>query len=156
MGNTHNLEETPRELYRFQFPGSDREVTLEGHGQPHLRAFAAHREDWDLSYKVIDQSMSKIRWAISTFKPFQSAGTDGIVPALLQQRVRHLKTYLCHNFTACLARGYTPKAWMQVKVMFILKPGKANYTEAKAYRPISLSSVTQKMMEKLVDRHIRD
>jgi hypothetical protein len=40
--------------------------------------------------------------------------------------------------------------------MIIPKPGKANYTEAKAYRPISLSSFMPKMMEKLVDRHNRD
>jgi retron-type reverse transcriptase len=41
-------------------------------------------------------------------------------------------------------------------VTFIPKPGKANYTEAKAYRPISLSSFMLKTIEKLVDRHIRD
>jgi hypothetical protein len=60
---------------------------LEGQGQPNLTAFAAHSEDWELSKKVSDQS--KIRWAISTFKQFKSAGTDGTVPALLQQGVEH-------------------------------------------------------------------
>jgi hypothetical protein len=50
-----------------------------------LRAFAALREDWELTKKNIDQS--KIRWVISTFKPFKSAGTDGIVPAVLQQGI---------------------------------------------------------------------
>jgi hypothetical protein len=94
--------------------------------------------------------------AISTFEPFRSAGTDGIVPALLQQGVDHLMTRLCHIFRACLARGYIPKAWRQVKVTFIPKPGKANYTKAKAYHLISLSSFMLKMMEKLVDSHIRD
>jgi hypothetical protein len=127
---------------------------LEGQGQPNLRAFAAHRKDWELSKKVIDQS--KIRWVISTFKPFKKAGTDGIVPVLLQWGVEHLTTHLCRIFRACLARGYIPKVWKQVKVTFIPKPGKANYTEAKAHRPISLSSFMLKMMEKLVDRHIRD
>ena len=39
---------------------------------------------------------------------------------------------------------------------FIPKLGKANYTEVKVYRPISLSSFILKMIEKLVDRHIRD
>ena len=39
---------------------------------------------------------------------------------------------------------------------FIPKPGKANYTEAKAYSPVSRSSFMLKTMEKLVDRHIRD
>jgi hypothetical protein len=31
-----------------------------------------------------------------------------------------------------------------------------DYTEAKAYHPISLSSFVLKTMEKLVDRHVRD
>jgi hypothetical protein len=93
---------------------------------------------------------------VSTFKPFKSAGTDGILLALLQQGVKHLMTHLCHFFSACLARGYIPKAWKQVKVTFISKPGKANYTEAKAYRPISLSSFMLKTMEKLEDRCTRN
>jgi hypothetical protein len=41
-------------------------------------------------------------------------------------------------------------------VTFIPKPGKLDYTEAKAYLPIGLSSFLLKTMEKLVDRHIRD
>jgi hypothetical protein len=41
-------------------------------------------------------------------------------------------------------------------VTFILKPGKLDYTEAKVYRPISLSSFLLKTMEKLVDRHVWD
>jgi hypothetical protein len=39
---------------------------------------------------------------------------------------------------------------------FILKPGKVDYTEAMAYRPISLSSILLKTMAKLVDVHIRE
>ena len=39
---------------------------------------------------------------------------------------------------------------------FIPKPGKPSYTEAKAYRPICLSSFLLKTLERLVDRHIRD
>jgi len=40
--------------------------------------------------------------------------------------------------------------------MFIPESGKTNYTEAKAYLPISPSSFMLKTMEKLVERHIRD
>jgi hypothetical protein len=40
-------------------------------------------------------------------------------------------------------------------VAFIPKPGKLDYTEAKVYVPISLSSFLLKTMEKLVDRRIR-
>lgn len=45
-------------------------------------------------------------------------------------------------------------ALRQVKFMFILKPRKSEYTEAKAYHPISLTFLVK--MEKLVDRHMRD
>jgi hypothetical protein len=41
-------------------------------------------------------------------------------------------------------------------VTFIPKPGKVDYTEAKAYRPFSLSSFLLKMVEKVVGRHIKD
>jgi hypothetical protein len=103
---------------------------------------------------VINQS--KIRWALNTFKPFKSAGTDEIVPAHLQQGMEYLSPHLCRIFRACLAYGYIPRAWRQVRVTFIPKPRKPDYTEAKAYHPISLSSFLLKTMEKLVDMHIRD
>jgi hypothetical protein len=46
--------------------------------------------------------------------------------------------------------------WRQATATFIPKHGKSDYTKAKAYCPISLSSFLLKMMEKLVDRHITD
>jgi hypothetical protein len=55
-----------------------------------------------------------------------------------------------------MAYGFIPMVWRQAKVTFIPRPGKSDYTEAKAYRPISLSSFLLKTMEKIVDRHIRD
>jgi hypothetical protein len=85
---------------------------------------------------VYDQSI--IRWALSTLKPFKSAGTDGIVPALLQQGAEHIVPHLCRIFRASMAYGFIPTVWRQVKVTFILKPGKLDYTKAKAYHPISL------------------
>jgi hypothetical protein len=103
---------------------------------------------------VINQS--KIRWASNTFKSLKSAGIDGIVPALLQQGVEHQVPNLCCIFRACMSYGFIPTAWRQVKVTFIPKPRKLDYTEAKAYCPISLSSFLLKTMEKLVARHIRD
>jgi hypothetical protein len=59
-------------------------------------------------------------------------------------------------FHACLAAGYVPTAWHQVKVVFIPKPGRNTYSGPKDYRPISLTSFLRKTMERLVDRHLRD
>jgi hypothetical protein len=121
----------------------------DGRGQQILDAckYTANRGDWNLAKRVINQS--KIRWALGTLKPFKSAGQDGIVPALLQQLEEYLVPHHCRIFRACLAHGFTPSAWRQVKVTFIPKSGKLDYTEAKAYFML-------KTMKKLVDRYIRD
>ena len=47
--------------------------------------------------------------------------------------------------------GHIPEVWQLAKVIFIPKPGKASYSVAKAYRPISLTSFMLKTMERLVD-----
>jgi hypothetical protein len=103
-----------------------------------------------------DDRTVKDKWAISTFRPFKSATTNGIVPALLQHGVEHLALHLCRIFRACLACGYIPKVLRQTRVTFIPKPRKPSYTEGKACCSISMSSFISKMMEKLVDRYIWD
>ena len=60
------------------------------------------------------------------------------------------------HIEACLAAGYTPRVWRQFKMMFIPATGKVNYTQGKAYCPISLQSFMQKMMQKFKTRNIRD
>ena len=57
---------------------------------------------------------------------------------------------------ACLVMGHIPRAWRQVKMMFIPVNGKVNYTRAKAYCPISLLSFMQKMIHKFETRDVRD
>jgi hypothetical protein len=83
-------------------------------------------------------------------------GTDGIVPALLQQGMKHLVPHLCHIFRACIAYEFIYTAWRQVKLTSIPNPGKVDYTKAKAYCPICLLSFLWKTMEKLMDMHIMD
>jgi hypothetical protein len=55
-----------------------------------------------------------------------------------------------------MAYGFINMAWRQAKFSFILKPDKIDYTEAKAYHPISLWSFLLKTREKIVDIHVRD
>ena len=49
---------------------------------------------------------------------------DGIFPALLQEGQEDLIPYLVRIFHACLATGYAPAMWRQVKVVFIPKPSR--------------------------------
>ena len=72
-------------------------------------------------------------WAIDSFAPYKSPGTDGIFPALLQEGWEVLIPYLTRIFHACLATGYVPTVWCQVKVMFIPKPGRNSYRGPKDF-----------------------
>jgi hypothetical protein len=62
-----------------------------GQGQENLGVCEriTNRGDWNLARRMINQS--KNRWALGTFKPFKSAGRDGIIPALLQQGAEHVR-----------------------------------------------------------------
>jgi hypothetical protein len=148
---------TLEELFRVHFPHSKPIDDSCGNrqGQQNLGNCdrIMHMADWNLAKSVINQS--RIRWALGTLKPFKAAGTGEIVPALLPQDEELIAPLLCRIYRACLAYGFIPTAWRQVKVTFIPKQGKLDYIEAKAYRPISLSSFLLKTMQKLVERHIR-
>ena len=88
--------------------------------------------------------------------PFKSPGEDGIFAALLQQGIIYLLNPIKCIYQASLALGYIPIAWRIARVAFIPKPGKIDYTTAKSFRPISLTSFLLKGLEKLVDRYLRD
>jgi hypothetical protein len=98
----------------------------------------------------------RVEWAIDSFTPYKSPGMDGIFPALLQRGREILILYLVKIFRACLATGYVPAIWRQVKVVFIPKPSRSSYCGPEDFRPISLTSFLLKTMEILVDRFLRD
>jgi hypothetical protein len=94
-------------------------------------------------------------WALESFVPYKSPEMDGIFPTLLQEGREVLVAYLVRIFHTCLATGYVPTAWRQVKVVFIPKSGRDTYGGPKDYRPISLTLFMLKTMERLVDRLIK-
>ena len=109
--------------------------------------------DWETAANIVDND--KIRWAIEELQPFKSAGVDGVFPALLQHANDCVIEILKKIFRACIAFGYIPRLWRQVKVVFIPKPGKNTYDEAKSFRPISLTSYLLKTLEKLIYQFFR-
>ncbi|CAL1672092.1 unnamed protein product [Lasius platythorax] len=63
---------------------------------------------------------------------------------------------LTRTLRACLALGYTPKAWRLARVVFIPKIGRTCFTSAKDYKPINLTSFFLKTLEKLVDVYLKE
>ena len=54
-----------------------------------------------------------------------------------------------------LALAYIPEPWRTARVIFIPKVGRKDYSLAKSFRPISLTSFLLKSMEKIIDHEIR-
>ncbi|CAB3243886.1 unnamed protein product [Arctia plantaginis] len=110
--------------------------------------------DWDTARKVVTHD--KLRWAINSFLPFKAPGLDGVFPGLLRWCDTTLLDHLIKIYRGCLAHQYIPLKWREVKVVFIPKPGKGDYTQPKSHRPISLTSFLLKVLERLIDREIRE
>lgn len=100
-------------------------------------------------------NMKNLVWAIRGFKPYKSAGPDGIIPAQLQEALHLSCSWLGVIFRGCLMLGVIPDVWKQTKVVFIPKAGKCSHVKPKDFRPISLSSFVLKTFERLLDIHIR-
>jgi hypothetical protein len=58
------------------------------------------------------------------------------------------------HINAVIELKYTPLLWRGADVVFLPKPGKEDYTERRAFRPISLMPVLFKALERLVKWHI--
>ncbi|XP_047990715.1 uncharacterized protein LOC125229817 [Leguminivora glycinivorella] len=111
-------------------------------------------DEWQQTDEVINPQ--RTQWAINSFDSFKSPGKDEIFPALLKWGGEALTIKLTNILRACLAHTYVPKQWREVKVIFIPKPGKSDYSDPKAFRPISLTSFLLKTLERLCDRYLRE
>ena len=94
-------------------------------------------------------SAESVRICISSFKSHNAPGPDGLRyypfkllgPGALKRLVEILK--------ASYLLGAMPECFKLVKIIFIPKPGKADYSVSKAHRPISLMNTIMKIPEKL-------
>jgi ribonuclease HI len=151
-----NSTESPKEslelLMSTHFPGS---IEVE-RSCFELYSRVTHKTRRNLQRASAFINPPKVKWAIQSFKPFKSAGTDGIFPALLQKGLDILLPYLVKLFKWSYALEHIPQAWREVRVVFIPKAGKRDTEQPKSFRPISLSSFLLKTMEKLIDHNIRE
>ncbi|KAJ5472153.1 hypothetical protein N7539_008722 [Penicillium diatomitis] len=53
-------------------------------------------------------------------------------------------------FNACLQHGYCPTHFKDTITVVLRKPGKNDYTQPKAYRPIALLNTLGKVMETII------
>ena len=81
-------------------------------------------------------------------------GDDGIHPRLLESLKHVLSIPLCLIFNSSLQFGILPVQWLNSTVVPIYK--KSHRYNPLNYRPISLTSVTCKLLEKIIVNHLTD
>ncbi|KAK2147931.1 hypothetical protein NP493_3311g00001 [Ridgeia piscesae] len=91
---------------------------------------------------------------IRDMKDNKSAGVDGIPPKLLLEIVEQISIPLATVFNLSLEEGIVPLEWKEANIIILFKKGSRNKSEN--YRPVSLTSVICKLLERLIKDHLVD
>ena len=95
-------------------------------------------------------SVESIRQTIQSVGPDKAPGPDGIPARVLRHLGPSGLMRLQNIYRASVLLHYVPKRWREAKVIFLPKPGKDDYTAARSFRPITLSPVLFKVLEKVM------
>lgn len=112
---------------------------------------AAH-QTCDSLLDRIDVSTDDVLQILLSLDGGSAMGPDALHPALLKACARELAYPLCVIFRLSLEQGTLPQIWKKSLVVPIFKKG-SRY-EPLNYRPVSLTSVPCKCLEKLIFRHL--
>ena len=86
--------------------------------------------------------------------PSKASGPDEIPGKILKQYAHWLSELLTKLFTMSLQTGKLPQDWRSANIAPVFKSG--NKHNPSNYRPISLTSLVIKVMEKLVHKNISE
>ena len=96
----------------------------------------------------IEFSRDKVFDMLNKIKIDSSPGPDEIYPKILYEVRYEILEPLCYLFNLSLSTGKLPYEWKEATVVPIYKKG--DRTLASNYRPVSLTSVVCKLLERLI------
>ena len=112
-----------------------------------------HREFMEV-LTTIDITDDDIKKAVAKLKPSKSQGPDNLHPKFIKECSEQLIEPLKNIFTKSLNESKLPDVWKQANVTAMFKSGEN--TNPENYRPISLTSVACKLMERLIRDKLLD
>ena len=140
LPGSETLEELARVLFPTSIPVEDVRVDAD---------ISVLKEDVITMY---DDFISDglVKEALRRFKPFKAPGPDGLKPIIFKHLPDTFISLVTFIYKCCLALRYTPKLWAETKIIWLPKPDKNSYVQAKSFRPIALSNFFLKGLERLI------
>ncbi|VDI43508.1 Hypothetical predicted protein [Mytilus galloprovincialis] len=99
-------------------------------------------------------SRDELEGSIAKLKKNSAPGPDNIFTELIINAGDSLISTLLHIFNKSIEEGRIPIQWKRANVKFLKKAGKSNYNHPSSYRPISLTSVLGKTMERIITTRV--
>ena len=93
-----------------------------------------------------------VEMALNKLKIDKSPGPDKIHHRILKELARSLSVPLSIMYRDSIDKGYVPDEWKKAQISVIYKKGSRSL--ASNYRPVSLTSIVCKTMERLIIDHI--
>ena len=170
---TNNLKSNPKKLWSYVSQKTKRRETIPAirredgsFTQTHLEK----AEELSLFFKSVFVKESPGLWQINTthkcmednitftekevleeinaLNTAKSAGVDNISPRILKEIGSEVAPLLSQIMTASWNTATLPDDWLRANIVPIFKSG--NKSEATNYRPVSLTSITCKLMERII------
>ncbi|KAF4336646.1 reverse transcriptase [Fusarium beomiforme] len=138
---TNHREQAEELLAKFFPPLPD---NIEDEGLQHRRAPVTMP---DLTLEEVERRL----WATKSWK---APGEDGLPAIVWKQIWPSVKHDVLDIFQTSLKEGVIPRQWRHARIIPLKKPGKDDYTIAKAWRPISLLATLGKVLESVVAERI--
>ena len=84
----------------------------------------------------------------------KATGPDGIPARLLHEYASYIAPALTKIFQISVNTGTIPDEWRSASIVPVFKKGERH--QASNYRPVSLTSITCKLLEHIVHSHVMD
>ncbi|XP_071963871.1 uncharacterized protein [Antedon mediterranea] len=100
--------------------------------------------------------MPEVFYALSQLNVSKSPGPDCLLPIFLKSCKAQLANVLCTFFNLTVQKGILPKQWKDANVVPIFKRNRKPKDEMKSYRPVSLTPIICKIIEKFLCYRLRE
>ncbi|CAM4667170.1 unnamed protein product [Lepidochelys kempii] len=100
----------------------------------------------------VDTTISEVEAKFKQFNGTKSAGPDHLHPRILKELAHEIPSPLARIFNESVNSGVVPYDWRVANIVPIFKKGKKS--DPGNYRPVSLTSVVCKVLEKILKKKV--